>query len=545
MKEHLQRRIDDRHPGQPLQWDDKPDVAALRAGAEQLKAEIERAEGMRLTMLALPVEIAKAASAYVEHLAAQPVAAAAEVPNHKIYAVIDSMGWALDDQEKDDMYRLCKAMLDAAPADKPSEAVPRIGNEQIDSFLGEYEIRADEGVYTLTAHDRWVIANFLIELDEEFPLFGLLFKPSAQVTASDAVQYLQNVAADVLLALRNTDREPLATLLEGAVKGIADSQSPAPVTATDLHGKIMNIRRERDEASFPNVTAHSYYMEGHREARHAAAEMVSAAATEGAPVTAEPVAYMYQDDADKAEPGTGSCVVTKSRNRFYRNETPLFAAPVSPQPAAQVPSIDTPEFRQRLAELLDAAEAGEKGNDPMLYKPARDRFVAHIDTHIARSLPATTVDRDSVLEEAAEICENEISQCCYTAEHCAETIRALKGQPAASLPATSNEAPAWISVDERLPEKECLAVYVTPHGKQRLIRAKYARQFQIEAEGDDRETEYNEADDTFYIKAGWLECIDNWGEYSSYYVTEGTVTHWMSLPAAPSSSAATAGGAKP
>lgn len=92
----------------------------------------------------------------------------------------------------------------------------------------------------------------------------------------------------------------------------------------------------------------------------------------------------------------------------------------------------------------------------------------------------------------------------------------------------------WISVDERLPEGECLAVYVTPNGKRRLIRAKYARQLQIEAQGDDNcETEYNEDDDTFYLKAGWLECIDNWGEYSSCYVTEGTVTHWMPLPPAP------------
>jgi hypothetical protein len=95
-----------------------------------------------------------------------------------------------------------------------------------------------------------------------------------------------------------------------------------------------------------------------------------------------------------------------------------------------------------------------------------------------------------------------------------------------------NEA-QWISVEAQLPEKECLAVYVTPRGKQRMIRAKYVRKFQIEAQGDDCETDYNEDDDTFYIKAGWLECIDNWGEYSSCYVTEGFVTHWQPLPEFP------------
>lgn len=51
---------------------------------------------------------------YMEAALAQQ--SAAVVPDHRVYAVIDSMGWDLDDQEKDDMYRLCRAMLAAAPA---------------------------------------------------------------------------------------------------------------------------------------------------------------------------------------------------------------------------------------------------------------------------------------------------------------------------------------------------------------------------------------------------------------------------------------------
>lgn len=93
---------------------------------------------------------------------------------------------------------------------------------------------------------------------------------------------------------------------------------------------------------------------------------------------------------------------------------------------------------------------------------------------------------------------------------------------------------SWTSVGEMLPMTECLAVYVTPGGKKRIIRAKYAHKFKIEAGGDDDcETEYNEDDDTFYLKEGWLECIDNWGEYSSCYVVEGVVTQWMPLPDLP------------
>ncbi len=123
-------------------------------------------------------------------------------------------------------------------------------------------------------------------------------------------------------------------------------------------------------------------------------------------------------------------------------------------------------------------------------------------------------------------------------EELAEEIRNLATKEAAGA-----EAPhQWISVDERLPAKECLAVYMTPRGKQRMIRAKYAHKFQIEATDDDCETDYNEDDDTFYIKAGWLECIDNWGEYSSCYVTEGIVTHWMPLPAVPASAQGEKGG---
>lgn len=36
---------------------------------------------------------------------------AGELPDHAVFAVIDSMGWDLDDSEKDDMHKLCRAVL--------------------------------------------------------------------------------------------------------------------------------------------------------------------------------------------------------------------------------------------------------------------------------------------------------------------------------------------------------------------------------------------------------------------------------------------------
>lgn len=119
-----------------------------------------------------------------------------------------------------------------------------------------------------------------------------------------------------------------------------------------------------------------------------------------------------------------------------------------------------------------------------------------------------------------------------------ESTAELMGRLRAALASRPAEVDDWISVEDRLPGKErCLAAYVNAMGKHRIIRAMYADQFQIDA-GEDAidqgNCEYNEADDTFYLKAGWLECIDNWDDYSSIYVTEGTVTHWRRLPASPS-----------
>lgn len=102
------------------------------------------------------------------------------------------------------------------------------------------------------------------------------------------------------------------------------------------------------------------------------------------------------------------------------------------------------------------------------------------------------------------------------------------------LLATQASIPAgWISVESALPEKYCLAVYENSRGRQNIIRAMYVGKFQIEASGDDCYTEINDENDTEYLREGWYELIDNWGEYSSVHVCEGVVTHWQPLPALP------------
>lgn len=69
------------------------------------------------------------------------------VPDYKVYAVIDSMGWDLDDQEKDDMFRLCRTMLAASAPAAPVEHEP----SKLEKLLAEEERSHD---MTIDQRDR-------------------------------------------------------------------------------------------------------------------------------------------------------------------------------------------------------------------------------------------------------------------------------------------------------------------------------------------------------------------------------------------------------
>ncbi len=101
------------------------------------------------------------------------------------------------------------------------------------------------------------------------------------------------------------------------------------------------------------------------------------------------------------------------------------------------------------------------------------------------------------------------------------------------------ETPAWIACSERKPPsgQTVLAFYLNTYGMERRIRAQHVDAWTIQADDlSDPDTEcfeYSEQEDAYYLPAGWYECIDNWGDYSSIAVNEGIVTHWLPLPAAP------------
>lgn len=112
-----------------------------------------------------------------------------------------------------------------------------------------------------------------------------------------------------------------------------------------------------------------------------------------------------------------------------------------------------------------------------------------------------------------------------------------------SLTERLEKAGAWISVSDRLPEPgvTVLACYTNSHGKVRRIRAEYvapkSRVADYPCDTDEECVEYDEAADQHYWLPGWYECVDNWSDYTSLAVTEGEVSNWTPLPAAPGETA--------
>jgi hypothetical protein len=91
-----------------------------------------------------------------------------------------------------------------------------------------------------------------------------------------------------------------------------------------------------------------------------------------------------------------------------------------------------------------------------------------------------------------------------------------------------------VQISDALPVGECLAFYVNQCKKGRIVRAIHYKKHEIESMYDDDWcVEYSEENDTYYIKEGWYELIDNCDDYKSVRIIEGIVSHWMKLPDEP------------
>ena len=99
----------------------------------------------------------------------------------------------------------------------------------------------------------------------------------------------------------------------------------------------------------------------------------------------------------------------------------------------------------------------------------------------------------------------------------------------------------WIPVEERLPENaETVLVrgYAVNSPKYKATfkgiwiasHSMLADDFLADS---DMESEYDEAEDEYYVPEGWFERIENWDDYTDIAVCDFTITHWMPLPEPP------------
>ena len=90
----------------------------------------------------------------------------------------------------------------------------------------------------------------------------------------------------------------------------------------------------------------------------------------------------------------------------------------------------------------------------------------------------------------------------------------------------------WTSVKEKMPKsgKNVLATYKNRNGFRRVIVGCFIEQYTEKSDDGDCDFEYCEEKDEYFLASGWYEQQDNWEDWSSIFVYEGEVTHWMPLP---------------
>lgn len=90
----------------------------------------------------------------------------------------------------------------------------------------------------------------------------------------------------------------------------------------------------------------------------------------------------------------------------------------------------------------------------------------------------------------------------------------------------------WMPIETAPKNKKIIVKYKNCNGNTRTVFAKYIEKFTEEPNFDaECETDYCENDDTYYLKEGWVELIDNWDEFTSVYFDARNVpSHWMLAP---------------
>ncbi|GAB3484225.1 DUF551 domain-containing protein [Azotobacter salinestris] len=286
---------------------------------------------------------------------------------------------------------------------------------------------------------------------------------------------------------------------------MTDTPLEMKLISPSLHDQIMWL--PCDPAEYTNVNMMLAYKEGHRDARHAAAELVAAHEAE----QAAPVAVPDEREAFEAKfPVPSDC--RRVGNTYAATEFNAWQANAYG------------EIRKGWLAALEWRESSAPSSPT---PPAQQ--------------PAAWISVDEPFHGAAGIEAGEWDIQCDG--------KAIDELAAANSPgriplyaAPPAQQSQWVAVSERLPErgKDVLASYAGRYtGRVFVIRAEYVAPRTEESTDPDIESvEYDEESDTYYLQAGWYERINNWGDYSTVHVTEGEVSHWMPLPAAPGDTAA-------
>lgn len=88
---------------------------------------------------------------------------------------------------------------------------------------------------------------------------------------------------------------------------------------------------------------------------------------------------------------------------------------------------------------------------------------------------------------------------------------------------------SWQPVDTAPTDTPVLATYLDDAGKPKVIRAELIGRYTQEASPEWDCTDYNEATDTYYRAAGWVELMDHWDDHNGCYI-HATIIGWMPLP---------------
>lgn len=91
----------------------------------------------------------------------------------------------------------------------------------------------------------------------------------------------------------------------------------------------------------------------------------------------------------------------------------------------------------------------------------------------------------------------------------------------------------WIKVGDDKPKGNVFVFYKNDHGKGRVVKARWVGKFEEPVDDEDCLAPDVDDDGDEWWHEGWYEQIDNCGDFTSVYIANGEVTHWMPLPKPP------------